>query len=50
MNFNNVYAQWSAAFRDLAAAQFGLFMDGWKVMEKNMQDGTKADWFTLWKK
>ncbi len=50
MNFTNMYSQWSAAFRDITAAQFGLFMDGWKTMEKNMQDNTKADWYSIWKK
>ena len=38
MNFNHMYTQWSAAFRDLAAAQFGLFMDGWKTMEKSVHE------------
>ncbi len=45
MNITNMYSQWSAAFRDITAAQFGLFMDGWKTMEKNLQDGS-----SFWKK
>lgn len=39
MNFNHMYIQWSAAFRDLATAQFNLFMDGWKTLEKSTQVG-----------
>lgn len=41
MNFTNTYTQWSTAFRDLVTAQFGLFMDGWKAMEKSVQDWKK---------
>ena len=41
MNFNHMFTQWSTAFRDLAVAQFGLFMDGWKAMEKAAQDWKK---------
>ena len=50
MNYKDVFAQWSAAFRDITAAQFGLFMDGWKTAEKQVQDNSKFDWYTIWKK
>lgn len=50
MNYQDVFARWSAAYRDITATQFGYFMDGWKTMEKNVQDSTKFDWYSIWKK
>ena len=50
MNYKEVFAQWSSACRDIAATQFGYFMDGWKSMEKQFQDTTKVDWTSFWKK
>ena len=50
MNYKDVFAQWSSAFRDITATQFGYFMDGWKSIEKQIQDSTKVDWTNFWKK
>ena len=45
MNYKDVFAQWSTAYRDIAATQFGYFMDAWKTLEKAAQDAP-----TFWKK
>lgn len=50
MNYQEVIAHWSSAYRDIAATQFGYFMDAWKNAEKQIQDGYKHDWLAFWKK
>jgi hypothetical protein len=47
MSYQEVFAQWSAACRDIAATQFGYMMDAWKNAETKMQ--AKPDWM-WWKK
>jgi hypothetical protein len=47
MSYQDVFAQWSAACRDIVVTQFGYAMDAWKNAESKMQ--TKPDW-RWWKK
>jgi hypothetical protein len=48
MDYQTVFAQWSAACRDIVATQFGYAMDAWKNAETKMQ--AKPDWMSFWKK
>jgi len=45
MQFKDVFSQWSTAFRDIAATQFGYAMDAWKAWEKAVNDSCH-----FWKK
>jgi hypothetical protein len=48
MSYQDVFAQWSAACRDIVVTQFGYAMDAWKNAETKMQ--AKPDWMMWWKK
>ena len=55
MEITSVIAKWSSAYRDITAQQFGYWMDGWKAIEKQIQDAPKFevpkyDMFSFWKK
>ena len=50
MEFTSVITKWSSAYRDIAAQQFGYWMDGWKAWEKAVQDVPKFETFNFWKK